>query len=56
MYRQSVAERDTEAMRDLSHADIGIGEHGLSGLDVLVGQFRRAASHAANSPRGGNQE
>ena len=40
-------------MRDLSHADVGIGEHRLSGLNVLVRQFRRAASRTANSPRGG---
>jgi len=38
---------------DLSHADVGIGQHRLGGLDVVVGQFRRAASCAANTPRGG---
>jgi hypothetical protein len=28
--------RDAEAVRDLSHADVGIGEHRLDGLDVLL--------------------
>jgi hypothetical protein len=40
-------------MRDLSHADVRIGQQRLGGLNVLIGQFRRAASRAANSPRGG---
>jgi hypothetical protein len=40
-------------VRDLSHADVGIGEHRLGGLDVVVCEFRRAASGAANAPRGG---
>jgi hypothetical protein len=45
--------RDAEAVRDLSHADVGIGEHRLGGLDVVVGEFRRPASGAASMPRGG---
>jgi hypothetical protein len=40
-------------MRDLSHTDGGIGQQRLGGLNVLIGQFRRAASRAANTPRGG---
>ena len=40
-------------MRDLGDADVGIGEHRLGGLDVVVGEFRRPASGAANTPRGG---
>jgi hypothetical protein len=35
-------------MRDLSHPYVGIGEHRLSGLDVVVRQLRRTASRAAN--------
>jgi hypothetical protein len=34
-------------VRDLRHADVGIGEHCLGGLDVVVREFRRAASRAA---------
>ena len=45
--------RDADALCDLRHADIWIGEHCLGGLDVLVRQFRRTASGAANAPRGG---
>src|ERR1700719_4087651 len=45
--------RDAEAVRDLSHADVGIGEQRLGGLDVVVREFRRPASGAANAPRGG---
>ena len=37
----------------MSHADVGIGEHRLGGLDVVVGEFRRPASGAASAPRGG---
>jgi hypothetical protein len=44
--------RDAEAVRDLRHADVGIGEHRLGGLDVVVGEFRRTASGAANASRG----
>ncbi len=40
-------------MRDLRHADIGIGQHRLGGLDVGVREFRRPASGAPNAPRGG---
>jgi hypothetical protein len=45
--------RDTKALRDLSDGDVGIGEHRLGGLDVVVGEFRRAASGSAKPPRGG---
>ena len=40
-------------MCDLSHADVGIGEHRLGGLDVVVSQFRWPASGAARAARGG---
>jgi hypothetical protein len=40
-------------VRDLSHADVGIGEQRLGGLDVVVREFRRPASGAASAPRGG---
>ena len=39
-------------MRDLSHADVGIGQQRLSGLDVIVREFGRTASRAANASRG----
>ena len=45
--------RDAEAVRDLRHADVGIGEHRLGALDVVVRQFRRSASGAANAARDG---
>jgi hypothetical protein len=45
--------RDAEAVRDLSHADVGIGEQRLGGLDVVVREFRRPGSGAASAPRGG---
>ena len=45
--------RDAEAVCDLSHADVGIGEHRLGGLDIVVSEFRRPASGAASTPRGG---
>jgi hypothetical protein len=34
--------RHAEAVRDLRHADVGIGKHRLGGLDVVVGEFWRA--------------
>jgi hypothetical protein len=40
-------------VRDLGHADVGIGQQRLGGLDVVVGEFRRRASGAAGAPRGG---
>jgi hypothetical protein len=40
-------------VRDLSHADVGIGEHCLGGLDVVPREFWRTASSAARAPRGG---
>ena len=40
-------------MCDLRHADIGIGQHRLDSLDVVIGQFWRAASGAAKPTLGG---
>jgi hypothetical protein len=40
-------------VRDLRHDDVGIGEHRLGGLDVVVRQFRWTASRATSAPRGG---
>ena len=40
-------------MRDLGHPDVGVRQHRLGGLDVVVGEFRRPASGAASTPRGG---
>jgi hypothetical protein len=40
-------------VRDLSHADVGIGQHRLGGFDVVAGEFWRTASCAARAPRGG---
>jgi hypothetical protein len=45
--------RDAEPLRNLSYSDVGIGEHRLGGLDVIIGEFRRTASRAASAPRGG---
>jgi len=45
--------RSDAAVRDLGHADVGIGEHRLGGLDVVVREFRRTASCATNAARGG---
>jgi hypothetical protein len=42
--------RHARAVRDLRHADVGIGEHRLRGLDVLAGEFWRAPSDAAGAP------
>jgi hypothetical protein len=42
-----------QAVCDLGHADIGIGQHGLGGLDVVVGEFRRTSSGATGTSRGG---
>jgi hypothetical protein len=42
-----------EAVRDVRHADVGIGERRLGGLDVVVREFRRAAPGTANASRGG---
>jgi putative membrane protein len=40
-------------VRDLSRANVGIGEQRLDGLDVVVREFRRSAFGAADAPRGG---
>ena len=45
--------RGTEAVRDLSYPDVGIGQQRLGGLDVVVGKFRRAPSLAAKATGGG---
>jgi hypothetical protein len=45
--------RNARTVSDLSHAEVGIGEHRLSGLDVVVRQLQRTTSGAANAPRGG---
>ena len=36
----------------MGHADVGVGQHRLGGLDVVVGESRRAAYRAAGGPRG----
>jgi len=38
--------RDAEAVRDLRHADVGIGQHCLGGLNVIVSQFRRTVTRS----------
>jgi hypothetical protein len=40
-------------VRDLSHADIGIGQHRLGGLDVVIREFRRPATGAATAAYAG---
>ncbi len=45
--------RDAEPVRDLSCGDVGVGEHRLGGIDVVVGEFRRSASRPASATRGG---
>ena len=45
--------RNPEAVRDLSHADVGIGQHRLGVLDVIIGEFRLSASCAARAPSSG---
>ena len=45
--------RDTKALRDLSDGDVGVSEHRLGGLDVILGEFRRTAAGTAKAPRGG---
>jgi len=42
--------RDAEAVRDLSHADVGIGEHRLGGLDVLLSNAAIIATPANITP------
>jgi hypothetical protein len=45
--------RGAKAVRDLSHADVRIGEHRLGGLYVVVREFRRtrATFRLAGRPR-----
>jgi hypothetical protein len=40
-------------VRDLRHADVGVRQHRLGGLDVVAREFRRTASRSANAPRDG---
>src|SRR5438132_14404394 len=44
---------DTETVCDLGDADVGVGQHRLGSLDVVVGKFWRATSGAAGAARGG---
>jgi hypothetical protein len=41
--------RAAEPLRDLTYGDVGISEHRLGSLDVVVREFRRTASGAATS-------
>ena len=45
--------RDTKALRDLSYGDIGISEHRLGGLDVILSEFRRTTAGTAKTPGSG---
>jgi hypothetical protein len=45
--------RDTEAVRDLGDADIGVGEQGPRGFKVILRQLRRTTTRAARASRGG---
>ena len=45
--------RDTETVCDLGDAYIRVGQHRLSGLDVVVSEFRRTAPGTACAPSGG---
>jgi hypothetical protein len=38
--------RDTETVCDLGDADVGVGQHRLGSLDVVVGEFWRTADGA----------
>ena len=40
------------AARDLGDADVGVGQHRLGSLDVVVGEFWRTASRPACAPSG----
>jgi hypothetical protein len=40
-----------KAVRDLGHANVGISQQRLGGLDVVVDEFRRTLSGAARAPR-----
>src|SRR5271170_2161668 len=44
---------DTETVRDLRDTDVGVGEHRLGSLDVVIGEFRRSPDGTASTPRGG---
>src|SRR3954447_24851398 len=44
--------RDTKALRYLSDGDVGVSEHRVGSLDVILGEFRRTASGATEPPRG----
>jgi hypothetical protein len=45
--------RDTETVCDLGDADVGVGQHRLASLNVVVGEFWRTTSGAACAPSGG---
>ena len=38
--------RDAEAVRDLRHADVGIGKQRSRDIEVVFGEFRRSTSGA----------
>src|SRR3954447_2151086 len=42
---------DTKALRNLSDGDVGIGQHRLGGLDVVLCQFWRSPASAPKPPR-----
>src|SRR3954449_3827991 len=45
--------RDTKALRYLSDGDVGVSEHRLGSLNVILGEFRGTAASTAKAPRGG---
>ena len=42
--------RDAKAVRDLRHGDVGISQHRLGSLDIVVRKFWRTTSGAARAP------
>jgi hypothetical protein len=40
-------------VRDLRRADVGIGQHGLGGLDVGVGDLQRTTARSAEASSSG---
>jgi hypothetical protein len=52
-FSQMRRRRDAEAVRDLGHPDVGVGQQRLGGLDVVAGEFWRTPSGAARAPSGG---
>src|SRR4051794_32327259 len=45
--------RDTKALRDLSDGDVGVSEHRLGGLDVILSEFRGTTAGTAKTPGSG---